>query len=125
MSNQVQQVDRGGCHGVDDRLVETEDDRQLNQSWQTGSERVDAQLFVQSHLLLSQFFFVALVFLLSLDPLFILLQILHALSAFDLFDHQRVSDKADQQREQDNGDAEVLPDQVIDEQQHVDKRRDN
>ena len=121
MPGKVEHVKRGGSHSPDDSLVQTNDDRELQQGWQAGRHRVVPDFLVKLHLLLGQFFLIALVFLLDIQVSFVFLQLSHGCRAFDLRCVQRVGDQTDQQGKQNDRNTKVAH-QLVDQEQHINKR---
>ena len=101
-ARQVQQAKRRSGERVDNGLVQSDDDRELDQSRQTGAKGVDAFFFIDTHLFLRQFLLVFGIFFLNGLPVFVILQFLHGLRAFQLLRIERPGDGADDNGEQDD-----------------------
>ena len=121
----LQQSQRSGSQGMDDALVEPDDDRELDHGGQAGGERVDAAFLVDAHLLGGQLLTVLGILLLDVLPFLVLLQVLHHLGGLQLLRVERPGDGTDQNGEQDDGDAEVMADDVIDPKQDIGKGVNN
>jgi hypothetical protein len=122
--DQFEQIERIGSHRLDHGLVQTNDDRELDQRRQTRCKRADLPFLVELHLFLAKFFLVALVFFLDLNEFLVFLQFLQRLGAFDLFHCQRVKQNPRDDSKQDDGYAKVSH-QRVDPEQEIDKRSDD
>ena len=96
--------------GLDDGLVQTYPDGKLDDHWAKTSKRVDARLLVEAHRLLGDACAVLRVF--ALELLEARLQRGHLLGRVKLLHGQRKHDDTYNQREQDDGHAEVSEQRV-------------
>ncbi len=122
---ELEQLGGGRGQGADDRAVQAEDDRQLDQRRQTAAERIEAHFLIQFQLLLLQLLLVILVLLLHVLPRLGSLHLLHLLRTALLLQGERQGHEADQGGEDDDRQPEVVPEQIIDPQQAVDHRIEN
>jgi hypothetical protein len=93
----------------------------LDQCGQTGTKGIDPPFSIDAHLFLCQFFLVLGIFLLDVLPFLVILQVLHSGCALHLLGIQGPCHNTDENGEEDNGKAEVVPDNVIDPQQNTGK----
>ena len=103
---------------------ERDEDRQLRQQREAGSERIDLVLFVDPHHFLLQALFVVLVFLLQL--LHLRLQRLQGAHPFELFVGERYQQRAGADRQGDDrhppGEADLVVEELQDGVGDVDQR---
>ncbi|SIB58605.1 Uncharacterised protein [Mycobacteroides abscessus subsp. abscessus] len=92
-------------------MIETDQDRHLNDERETACQRVDAMLLEKSHGFLLQLLLCLLVFtaVFLSQLLHFRLEGLHGLRAFCLLDHQRQNQKADDQGHHDDGKPIAAP----------------
>ena len=106
----------------DERLVEGEQDRQLEDDRKAAAELVDAVLLVERHRLFRDLLAVALVLALQLANE--RLHPLHLLLRADLAHEERREDGADDDREDDDRQREVEERELVQEDQQVEERQE-
>ena len=123
MTRQADQTLGIGWNGLNDRLVQPDPYRELDEHRAQASQRIDAVLTVELHRLLGRALPVALV--LFLDLLHQGLERAHRLDLAALLDGERDHHHPHQQSEGNNRNAKVSQQVVVEQNQGVDHRLDD
>ena len=123
MARQANEAFRVRWNGLDDRLIQTYPDRELNEHRAQTAKRVNTLFAVELHRLLGRALPIA--FVLVLDLLHHRLESAHGLDLATLFHCERDHRDSYQQREGNYRDAKVGEQVVVEQHQPVDHRLDD
>ena len=123
VSRQADETLRVGWNSLNNRLVQPDPYRELNEHWSQAAKRVNTLLTIQLHRLLGRALPVA--FVLVLDLLHHGLESAHRLYLAALLHRERNHHDPHQQSKGDNRDAKVREQVVIEQDQSIDHRLDD